>query len=429
MNNPSSIATPQNPWILDPGKAKNLIGITCTVYYNAILFGLVSIGLFLLGCANTPALITERSGDRELAELLESVRVKERLPALAAAVIIDGKIYAAAAVGTRKIGTGNWVSDDDKFIIGSCGKAFTATLAAVFVEEGHLSWHTTIKDVFPNLKMLPEYENITIQQLLSHRAGLPKNFIANLDETRTYTPKSGRLIYLEQIVQNPLINPPDEVMLYSNAGYTLAGVMLEKITEKTFPDIMAEKVFLPLNLNTAGYGAPADLKPLSQPWGHISNKLSLVAVRKDYPHWLDPAGATLGLSIKDWAKFIVAHMYLDQDTGRTLLTSKTLKKLHTPPNAATWGYSELYFAFWRKHIGWPLTSSNYALGWFSVKTKEGENLLTHGGTSKSFMAEVYLTADKKSAILLATNARTSHMPLYRGAKKIKEHYSLKVNLP
>ncbi|UCH21662.1 MAG: beta-lactamase family protein [Deltaproteobacteria bacterium] len=429
MNNFSSIDPPEKPRTQDRIEAKNLIGITRGVFFNAILLGFLCTGLFLLGCATAPAQITERSGDRELAELLESVRVEERLPALTAAVILDGKIYATAAVGTRKIGTENWVSVDDKFIIGSCGKAFTATLAAVLVEEGRLSWHTTIKDVFPDLKMLPEYENITIQQLLSHRAGLPKNFIADLDENRTYTPTSGRLIYLEQLVQNHLINPPEKIMLYSNAGYTLAGVMLEKITGQTFPDLMAEKVFLPLNLNTAGYGAPADLEPLSQPWGHISNKLSLVAVRRDYPHWLDPAGATISLSIKDWAKFIVAHMYLDQDTSRTLLTSKTLKKLHTPPNAATWDYNGLYFAFWHKHIGWPLTSSNYALGWFRVKTKEGENVLTHGGTSKSFMAEVYLSADKKSAILLATNARTSHMPLYRGAKRIKEHYSLKISLP
>ena len=168
---------------------------------------------------------------------------------------------------------------------------------------------------------------------------------------------------------------------------------------------------------------------MSQPWGHISDKFSLVAVRKDYLHWLDPAGATLSMSIKDWARFIIAHMYLDQDTVRTLLKPKTLKKLHTPSNAAKWDYGILYFTFWRNHIGWPLTSSNYALGWFTVKTGEGKSVLTHGGTSKAFMAEVYLSPVEKTAILLATNARTSHMPLYKGAIKIKEHYSLKISLP
>ena len=401
---------------------------------SVVLLGFVFIGC-LFACATSPpydaipAPVTQESGDTDFAQLLESIRVEGGLPALAAAIIIDGKIHATAAVGTRKIGTENWVTVDDKFIIGSCGKTFTATLAALLVEEGLLSWNTTIRDVFPDLKMLPEYETITIQQLLSHRAGLSKNFTAELDENRSYTPKSGRVVYLEQIVQHTLINPPDTVMLYSNAGYTLAGVMIEKITQQTFVDVMAEKVFRPLHLSTAGYGAPADSEPMSQPWGHSSDTVSLVPVRKDYLHWLDPAGATLSMSIKDWAKFVIAHMYSDQDTGRSLLKPQTLKKLHTPPNAAKWDYGILYFTFWRNHIGWPLPSSNYALGWFIVKPKEGKSVLTHGGTSKAFMAEGYLSPVEKTAILLATNVRTSHMPLYRGAKRIKEHYSLKISLP
>lgn len=402
-------------------------------YSIAILLGFI--GLCLAGCAMTPTLdlalapVTESSGDMELGELIESIRVKEGLPALAAAIIVDGKIHSTAAVGTRKIGTENWVTVNDKFMIGSCGKAFTATLAAVLVEEGLIRWDTTIRDVFPDLKMRPEYENITMQQLLSHRAGLPKNFTAELDENLTYTPKSGRLVYLEQIVQKKLVNPPDEVMLYSNAGYTLAGVMMETVTRRSFVDLMKEIVFRPLNLSAAGYGAPAELDPMSQPWGHMSKYSSFVAVEKDYPHWLDPAGATLSLTIKDWANFILEHMYLDKNLDRALLKPETLKKLHTPPNNAKWDYGLLYQKFWQNHIGWPLMSSNYALGWFTLQKEESGDALTHGGTSKAFMAEAYLSPINRSAILFAANIRTSHMPLYRGAKRIKEHYSLDIILP
>jgi len=74
----------------------------------------------LYGCATTPAPILASSGDSNLAELLESIRVEERLPALAAAVIIDGDINAAAAVGTRKFGSENWVTVNDSFLIASC---------------------------------------------------------------------------------------------------------------------------------------------------------------------------------------------------------------------------------------------------------------------------------------------------------------------
>ncbi len=79
------------------------------------LIGLLLCLLYLVGCATAPAPILTRSGDADLADLLESIRVKERLPALASAIIIDGNIYATAAVGTRKTNTNNWVTVDDKF--------------------------------------------------------------------------------------------------------------------------------------------------------------------------------------------------------------------------------------------------------------------------------------------------------------------------
>jgi CubicO group peptidase (beta-lactamase class C family) len=148
-----------------------------------ILWGFVCIGC-LLACATPPpysaipAPVTLESGDDDLANLINSIRLEERLPGLAAAIIIDGELHSASAVWVRETGTNNWLTVKDKFLIGSCAKAFTATTAAILVEEGRLSWQTSIRDAFPDLNMLPEYENMTIQQLLSHRAGLPKNLKA-----------------------------------------------------------------------------------------------------------------------------------------------------------------------------------------------------------------------------------------------------------
>jgi CubicO group peptidase (beta-lactamase class C family) len=210
-----------------------------------IFLGFVCIG-FLLACETSPpynaipAPVTQESGDADLAELLNSIRLEEGLPGLAAAIIIDNKLHSAAAVGVRETGTENWLTVIDKFMIGSCTKAFTATLAAILVEEGRLSWQTTIRDAFPNLNMLPEYENITIQQLLSHRVGLPTNLKEGkaswlidyeFDEKRGSAPETLRLQYLEKTVQNKLISPPGQVIHYSNSGYILASAILEKFQE------------------------------------------------------------------------------------------------------------------------------------------------------------------------------------------------------
>ncbi len=193
----------------------------------------------------------------KLARLLEKRRIAANQPALAAAVVVGGKIKAAAAVGTRKYGTRNWVTVDDNFIIGSCGKALTSTVAALMVDEGMLRWDTTIGNVFPSLESSDAFRNISLMQLLSHSAGLPKSFMADLKRSVSYTPTAGRLVYLSQIAQTELHHPPGTVKFYSNTGYILAGLMMEVVSGKEFNELMSMKLFKPLNLATAGYGAPA----------------------------------------------------------------------------------------------------------------------------------------------------------------------------
>ena len=78
--------------------------------------GLLFCWVFFLGCATAPAPISEKSGSPDFAKLLETIRQREKLPAIAASVIIDGDIYAKAVVGTRKYGTNNWVTIDDNFL-------------------------------------------------------------------------------------------------------------------------------------------------------------------------------------------------------------------------------------------------------------------------------------------------------------------------
>ena len=67
------------------------------------------------------------------------------------------------------------MTTNDVFHIGSDTKSMTATLTAMLIEEGKLRWDTTIADVFPELKgkMDKQYEAVTVEQLLTHRGGVP----------------------------------------------------------------------------------------------------------------------------------------------------------------------------------------------------------------------------------------------------------------
>jgi CubicO group peptidase (beta-lactamase class C family) len=401
--------------------------------------GLLFFWLSLLGCTTTPAPITEKSGDYDFAQLLETIRQKEKLPALAASVIINGNIYAKAAVGTREYGTDNWVTSDDKFLIGSCGKAFTATLAAILIEEGYLKWDTTLRDVFPDLEMHPKWENITIQQLLSNRSGYAddnKTGVLPLEDIEDFwnlnkPPMDLRFIYLKRAINHKPSHPPDRVIIYANTGFLIAGVMLEKLKKQAFEELMEEKLFQPLKLNSAGYGSPAAKDPISQPHGHSKND-SYTAIRQDMPDFIAPMG-NVAINIDDWSKFILFHLKAYQGTNKSLLESTTLDRMHMPPNSAVWDWvSQLsFFSSWFLKVFYNLDVStlNYASGWCTQKKNDGNYLLLHDGQGSSFTARVQADPITKNAILLVTNAKVDHLHLLKAAKAIKKHYASQANLP
>ena len=93
---------------------------------------------------------------------------------MAAAVLRGERIIAQGAAGVRKRGTAERITLDDRFHLGSSGKAMTATLVAMLVEEGKLNWTTTLGELFADtLKpMHPAWEKVTLRQVLAHRAGL-----------------------------------------------------------------------------------------------------------------------------------------------------------------------------------------------------------------------------------------------------------------
>ena len=93
-----------------------------------------------------------------LNEALAEVLEKHDIPSVAAALIVDGELRAAGAVGVRKRGDSTPVTVNDKYHVGSCTKAMTATLAGMLVERGLLSWETPLKDVFTDINIRPGYQ-------------------------------------------------------------------------------------------------------------------------------------------------------------------------------------------------------------------------------------------------------------------------------
>lgn len=323
--------------------------------------------------------------------VLDSIRASHHLPALAAAVIVDGRIAETAAVGFRKAGDTTRVTDTDAFHLGSDGKAMTATLLAILVERKKIRWTSTIGQIFPQLraKMQPPFRDVTLEMLLAHRGGLTAE---SIPEGMTFaqlcdlpgSPTEQRMAYIEKMLSQAPAAPPGTKFIYSNLGYTIAGAMAEQVMHRSYEELMAELVFRPLGITTAGFGAMNTPGRLDAPWQHVANSKGeftpIDAGRYgDNPPALAPAGR-IHMAIGDWARFVQAHILGDSVGG--LVSAATFRKLHTPP-----------------------FGDDYALGWGITKRPWANGAAwVHSGSNNQNFAVVWVAPARRFAVLVATNA-------------------------
>lgn len=115
-----------------------------------------------------------------LDHLLRPIREDAGVPSLAAAVVVEGKIRGAGAVGVRRLPDGRPVTVLDRYHVGSCTKSMTATLAATLVEAGVIDWGTTVGEVLDSLEPNEAFRGVTLRDLLSHRGGFPRRVPSSL---------------------------------------------------------------------------------------------------------------------------------------------------------------------------------------------------------------------------------------------------------
>lgn len=348
----------------------------------------------LLFALATPSAFSQSSDTPEnLAPLLTPILQKYDLPALAGAIVTSKGLVGVGAVGVRKYGTNTPVTIDDEFHLGSDTKAMTATMLATLVEQGKLSWNTTIEQVFPDLvsKMNPAYRKVTLEQLLAHRAGFtdeswPKG--KNLADMYNFpgAPREQRAAYIAMILAEPEVNTPGSTFLYSNRSYAVAGAMAESVANDSWEDLMRKRLFDPLGMKSCGFGAMGtpDSKEIDQPWQHILLPLGVHRAiapgpQADNAPVIGPAG-TVHCSVVNWGKFVTAHLRGEQGEAG-ILKPETFKRLHSPRFGGDYGF------------GWLVTDRPWA----------GGRALTHAGSNTQNFAIVWMAPAKDFAVLVMTN--------------------------
>lgn len=336
--------------------------------------------------------------------ILEPYRAGYGLPALAAAVARGGTVIAAGAVGTRRLGTRSPVTLDDRFHLGANTMALTALLAAVLVEDGKLRWDSTLGEVFPELvgRMDPALATVTLTQLLSHASGVPgddQSLVDDVDRSLAQEGNLDELRYwlLRERCPRRLQSAPGTTFAYATMNYVIVGAMIERVSGRTWDELIVERVFTPLHLATAGLGNQASLGRVDAPLGHDPGngtpKAMLSGPNGDEPPVIGPAGAA-HMSVMDFARW-AAWNAGEGAHPPALVAAATMRKLHAPviavPPAAD------------ARPGTPAGGA-YGLGWGEVPLDWApQPLLHHGGSNGMNVAHVWLDPARDSALVLTTN--------------------------
>lgn len=327
-------------------------------------------------------------------DIAARIRREFDLPSLAVAMVGPNGTYAGAD-GLRAIGKPDRVTVGDRYHIGSITKNMTAVLVAMLVDEGKLKWTSTLGSIFPDLqaKMSPGLAKLSVLDLLAHRSGLsgtmPRASGAWYEAPKDIVALRKR--FTEAVLTEGPRRDPGTEFEYSNKNYVVAGAMIERLSGKSWEEVISERLFRPLGMRTAGFGPAGTPGKTDQPWPHrwvndawraIENKPTA-----DNPPVLGPAGR-VHCSIGDLGLY--ARAYIEEDQ---ILKKDSWNRLKAAVGEEDYG------------LGWIVVSRRWARG----------NALTHVGNNTMNHSKIWIAPNIGYAFIACVNADKT---IKRGGKDV-----------
>ena len=292
-------------------------------------------------------------------------------PSASIAIVRGGRLVLAKAYG-RASATIPVADPALRYQIASSSKQFTAAAVLLLQRDGRLSLDDTVAKYLPGIS---GGDRITIRQLLSHTSGLQDYWPQDYSFAAMATPVTPQQI-VDRWARKPLDFEPGTQWQYSNTGYVVAGLIIEKVAGEPLLSLLRRRIFTPLGMTPVDQDLAVGA---SYPQGY--QRFALGAVRPERPAasgWLFAAGQ-LAMTPTDLARWNIARM------NRTLLAPADWAAQETPVTLADG------------------SGSGYGLG-VQVGRYRGHRLVSHGGEAVGFLSQNTVLPDDKAAVVVTTNA-------------------------
>lgn len=288
----------------------------------------------------------------------------------------DGRIVVAKSFGMRDLERNIRNDSNTLFDIGSLTKQFTAAAVLKLEMLGKLS---TDDKIGKFLSGVPEDKSsITIHELLRHSSGLRGDVGGDYE-------KIGRAEFFAKVMASPLESKVGERFRYSNIGYSLLAMIVEKVSGQTYETFLSENLFKPAGMIRTGYSLPK-FDPaaiaVGYRWdGDLWGKPTEKAWDSDgAPFWQLRGNGGILSTTEDMAKWSIALR------GDMILSADAKKKLLHPRRRQN-----------------ETDNPYYAYGWDVLKTDRNTFIARHNGTNNIFYADMYRFIEERMTIIHMVN--------------------------
>lgn len=297
---------------------------------------------------------------------------KQHIPGLSLAIVKDDKIVKVKGYGLASLELSTPARPETVYQLASVTKQFVATAVMLLAQDGKIGLEDKIGKY---VESAPDaWKNVTLRHLLTHTSGI-KDY---LNELHTYSREDTTPEKIVQLVTKlPLNFAPGERWSYSNTGYVLLGMVVHKVSGKTYDAFLAERAFKPLGMMSTRRSSLQDLIP-NRAAGYVFENGRMR--NSDYLNptlWDNGDGGVLSSAL-DLAKWSIA---LD---GDTLLNASSREQMWTPVKLGNGG------------------TYAYGYGW-GVETVNGHRRISHSGGRPGAACVIARYPDDGIAVILLTN--------------------------
>lgn len=315
----------------------------------------------------------------------------------AVAVVEKNKVIYQKGFGYKDVESKSPVTPNTLFAIGSCTKAFTASLLGLLRQEGKLDFDKPVQTYFPELKFYNENMNnlITLRDMMSHRTGLPRH-----DYSWYFFQSSTRDSLIMRIQYQEPSAAVREKWQYNNFMFMAQGALVEKLTHQSWEKNVKEKIFTPLGMGSSDFSIEEMLKNDDHATGYGLKNDSIID-KLPYFHIdaMGPAGS-INSSVHDMSNWVITWINGGKFEGKEILPPTYVKDAMSSQVVITAAlpdqYKDIFFA-------------NYGLGW-ALGSYRGHYRVDHGGNIDGFSANTSFFPSDSIGIIVLTNQDGSTIP-------------------